>query len=258
MSEILRIAVSSASASQTYQYQPLQHPDSIRRIKLLPGSGDAPLLCTLSEVRLLDSPTPTYKAISYTWGKPIFSHQIREVESGQDIRITKSLFEALKAIRSKSEHSLLWADAICINQASDEERNHQVAFMTQIYKNASGVLVWLGMLSEDSTNTLHSVLKSMRKDHYTAWSTSCIYDDFFENLAIEFFSLPWYVHQISLYKLSLNLGVFAYSPYILFATYVSNSSSGFHVFGLFPNIFCRRDTPFWLRMSRLRMTISGN
>jgi hypothetical protein len=39
---------------------------------------------------------------------------------------------------------LLWADAVCINQADILERNHQVALMGAIYFKTQRVIVWLG------------------------------------------------------------------------------------------------------------------
>jgi len=38
----------------------------------------------------------------------------------------------------------MWIDAVCINQRSMEERNHQVSQMGAIYRNAFQVVVWLG------------------------------------------------------------------------------------------------------------------
>ncbi|KAK5734009.1 hypothetical protein LTR17_009281 [Elasticomyces elasticus] len=50
-----------------------------------------------------------YEAISYTWGTPV-----------------------------------LTADALCIDQANDDEKSEQVQEMFNIYRKAQGVLVWLG------------------------------------------------------------------------------------------------------------------
>lgn len=38
----------------------------------------------------------------------------------------------------------LWIDAICINQATTLEKNHQVSMMGMIYSQAECVIVWLG------------------------------------------------------------------------------------------------------------------
>ena len=39
---------------------------------------------------------------------------------------------------------------MCINQNDPTERDHQVAFMKDIYTRASRVLVWLGTAADDS------------------------------------------------------------------------------------------------------------
>lgn len=44
---------------------------------------------------------------------------------------------------------LWWIDAICINQADTEEKNHQVALMRYIYEEASQVYAWLGGAGQD-------------------------------------------------------------------------------------------------------------
>ena len=44
----------------------------------------------------------------------------------------------------KSDTRLIWLDGICIDQANDLEKNHQVAFMSSIYDHGSRTLVWLG------------------------------------------------------------------------------------------------------------------
>lgn len=47
-------------------------------------------------------------------------------------------------MRLPSLKRLVWVDAICIDQASVQERNHQVHEMAKIYKGASIVPVYLG------------------------------------------------------------------------------------------------------------------
>jgi hypothetical protein len=47
-------------------------------------------------------------------------------------------------MRLQDSFGTYWIDAICINQANFEERNHQVKLMRQIYSNAQSVSIWLG------------------------------------------------------------------------------------------------------------------
>ncbi|KAH7361167.1 hypothetical protein BKA66DRAFT_396649, partial [Pyrenochaeta sp. MPI-SDFR-AT-0127] len=46
--------------------------------------------------------------------------------------------------------TLLWVDAICIDQNDLIERNHQVGLIGQIYSNATLVLTWGGKSDEDA------------------------------------------------------------------------------------------------------------
>jgi len=42
----------------------------------------------------------------------------------------------------------LWIDAVCINQHSDDEKNHQIPLMRCIFSQAHMVLGWLGEAPE--------------------------------------------------------------------------------------------------------------
>jgi hypothetical protein len=64
--------------------------------------------------------------------------------NGKELRITPNLEIALRAVRRLTKRTLLWADAICIDQDNLKERNHQIRLMTKIYSSAKQVLVWLG------------------------------------------------------------------------------------------------------------------
>jgi hypothetical protein len=49
---------------------------------------------------------------------------------------------------------LFWIDAICINQADNAERGHQVELMRQIYKAPANVLAWLGTPDETEVDKI--------------------------------------------------------------------------------------------------------
>jgi hypothetical protein len=131
----------SGETRRPYIYSDLQHKDSIRVLELYPGALEFPLLCKLLETCRI---TAGFQALSYAWGSPIFSETIYEVGSGTTIQVTKNLYQALQALRFSDQVQTLWVDAVCINQNSFHERNHQVKQMADIYRQASTVLVWLG------------------------------------------------------------------------------------------------------------------
>ena len=88
---------------------------------------------------------PVYQALSYVWGSR--SH-LRPVCIGQaTVEVTVNLECALRALSSKGvglANTLLWVDAICINQNDNIEKGHQVKMMADIYRNASEVIAWMG------------------------------------------------------------------------------------------------------------------
>jgi hypothetical protein len=69
--------------------------------------------------------------------------------------VTESLHSALWRIREQKLASVLWADAVCINQSNDDEKTNQVRMMQDIYSQADTVIVWLG----DSQDTDEAALE---------------------------------------------------------------------------------------------------
>ncbi|PMD33271.1 hypothetical protein L207DRAFT_557891 [Hyaloscypha variabilis F] len=88
---------------------------------------------------------PRYQALSYEWS---LKSPLKEIEvMKQPTRIRSNLFNFLARLRSHGYH-----DYLC-----DDERNHQVQLMFQIYRKAHSVLVWLGEESHDSNKTLRTI-----------------------------------------------------------------------------------------------------
>lgn len=90
----------------------------------------------------IDEEAGGYEAISYVWGNTMKSRRI--VCDGAEMFITESLFDALMRLRHLHRQRRLWADQICIDQDSLEEKAIQIPIMNVIYRNADHVLVWLG------------------------------------------------------------------------------------------------------------------
>jgi hypothetical protein len=89
-----------------------------------------------------------YSALSYVWGSTDEEQAI--TLDGQNFLIRKNLWSALLYLRSTSEPNYMWIDAICINQADQSERSHQVGFMKDIFESAEAVRVWLGEATNDT------------------------------------------------------------------------------------------------------------
>ncbi|CCF33771.1 HET domain-containing protein [Colletotrichum higginsianum] len=144
---------STPTMEASYEYTSLSHSRATRLIRLYPDANeDAPLGCELEEVSV-DKPLPPYVALSYTWNNEEPSVKLKiSASAGGDPAVTRILLitpncaAALKVLRNSDlvrQHGL-WIDAICINQACNDEKGDQVAMMATIYDEAKHVLVWLG------------------------------------------------------------------------------------------------------------------
>ncbi|KAI0534933.1 heterokaryon incompatibility protein-domain-containing protein [Xylaria digitata] len=149
------------SSPQSALYSPLDHSRRmIRLIEILPSEFEQ-VSCRLETVEL--SKDIRYAALSYVWGDPQITEDV--LVNGINLPVTTNLASALRQFRKcgfpQSQETgklkYLWADAICINQAQTqdvlEEKTHQVAFMGEIYKNASSVLSWLGLPDSSRIDT---------------------------------------------------------------------------------------------------------
>jgi hypothetical protein len=112
----------------------------IRIIKLLPNTFSAPVECELEHIIL--EPEADYEAVSYCWGKSTITQPI--LLDGKPYPITLNLLCGLRYFRRTDSPRRLWVDSLCINQKDRDERSREILKMRDIYKLASGVLVWLG------------------------------------------------------------------------------------------------------------------
>lgn len=102
-------------------YQSLRSSQLFRVLVLHLGSADEPLVITLNTYVLTD--VPPYEALSYHWGTGT-GHTI--TCKGAKLDIKEHLHRALRAPRRADEDSLLWVDALCINQDALDKRSAQV------------------------------------------------------------------------------------------------------------------------------------
>jgi hypothetical protein len=54
----------------------------------------------------------------------------------------------MRHLQLEQQVRVMWIDAICINQADNDEKSQQVQMMCDLYKNVRKVTVWLGPPSE--------------------------------------------------------------------------------------------------------------
>ncbi|KAL9599043.1 MAG: hypothetical protein Q9219_004077 [cf. Caloplaca sp. 3 TL-2023] len=157
-----------------------------------------------------------FKALSYHWG----SNELNDVMicNGKIIHISKSLNLALKAFRESShtKDSLLWADAVSIDQSNESEKSEQIPLMRRIYTEASACFVYLGEADRLVTQGLDLMLRlSILQDYlktpenqgmastdevlellprrvHTCWA------EYMKLLTLPWFSRTWTLQEISL------------------------------------------------------------
>ncbi|KAF2852158.1 HET-domain-containing protein [Plenodomus tracheiphilus IPT5] len=127
--------------SQALHYDTLPETGYFRLLKLHPGSDSDAIKADLL-VRSIDQAADTYEAISYVWGDPNITEQVCCNQTWMSV--TVNLADALRTFRSLSSTTLVWADAVCINQRDLDERASQVKQMDKVYINARRVITWLG------------------------------------------------------------------------------------------------------------------
>ncbi|KAI9774770.1 MAG: hypothetical protein M1839_001637 [Geoglossum umbratile] len=128
---------------------------------------DFPIQCSIEHAFLDDK--PPYVALSYTWGnstnkKPI--HVTNENGTVTTLQVTQNVYAALRHIRPDllpdvENDTLLWIDAICINQTDDDEKSWQVQQMLHIYRNALNVLAWLGPRTDGSAEFMDEMAEEL-------------------------------------------------------------------------------------------------
>jgi hypothetical protein len=150
------------SRRRSSHLEPLYHAlrSDNREIRLLQIDRSQPdevdIHCSFKNVSL--NSAPAYQALSYEWGPPdIGQPSSRVFVNLHHVPTTPNLRRALKHLKRGTSY---WIDAICIDQSHDKERGHQVRLMTEIYRHAVAVVVWLGPERRDSAAGM-SLLKEV-------------------------------------------------------------------------------------------------
>jgi len=140
--------MSSSTTATTSLYQALSLEK--REIRLVTVGFREPskekIECRLEIFALEDA--PPFKALSYVWGD--VGQTLPITVNSTEVHVTTNLFAALESLQRKPRGTYFWIDALCINQSSPDEKNHQVLLMRKIYRQAEQVFMWLGKEENDS------------------------------------------------------------------------------------------------------------
>lgn len=169
------------TAISPFHYQPLDQARSEIRLLHIQRKDDA-----TDDTILLDTPSnqgpqavsytleqvslghqPYYTALSYVWGD--LDDTVPMILGGQEIQITRNLHEALNHLSRACDTSttVLWVDALGIDQSNDLEKTQQVQHMGTIYKTAATVVLRTGAEENESDRLLDKL--SEIGDLATAW-----------------------------------------------------------------------------------------
>ncbi|KAI1288294.1 heterokaryon incompatibility protein-domain-containing protein [Xylaria venustula] len=123
-----------------------------------------------------------YDALSWVWGpagneQPLYLATIGadlkndevDVDQGRYrngyILIRPTLYEFLLEYRRRACTKFLWIDAICLDQASNEDKKLHIPDLRHIYQHADSVLYWLGAgnpRTADALNQIEPVTESLK------------------------------------------------------------------------------------------------
>lgn len=141
-----------------YTYEQLKNPREIRLLELSPGKDDILLEGAVRHVSV-DSPGPFW-AISYAWGAaPTLLAPFYFKTAEGSIPITASLHSALRCMREKGVTTLLWADAVCINQEDSLEKSIQIRLLQTIFQSAERVIAWIGNERDNSHRAIETLMQ---------------------------------------------------------------------------------------------------
>ncbi|TGO10854.1 hypothetical protein BTUL_0124g00270 [Botrytis tulipae] len=122
-------------------YTPLKE-NKIRVLEILPSEEFSEIINTICRIISLASGTSTE-------GKPNDTSYIWV--NGHKHKVTPNLESASRHLRGDKNKTVIWVDAVCINQNDIPERDAQLKIMADIYKKAKMGLSWLGEESDDSS-----------------------------------------------------------------------------------------------------------
>lgn len=150
---------------------------AIRLARLLRGWYTKPVHCEIFEASLDLSEIVPYKALSYVWGDESDKKEI--CINRKKALVTGNLLKALKSLRQIDQDTILWVDAMCIDQSNNKEKGHQVRQMRLVYERAEEVIIWLGESDADinilfnCASYLDKTVEKVRtqKTTYAAWKT---------------------------------------------------------------------------------------
>lgn len=105
---------------------------------------------------------PEYTAISYTWGDASLVVDI--LINGNRMEVRRNCEDVLRQ-PCRIKGGYFWIDAICINQADNDEKGFQVSQMGTVFKRASQTLACVGR-HQDNSNLIFEEYRLLQEEEY--------------------------------------------------------------------------------------------
>jgi hypothetical protein len=120
---------------------------------------------------------------------------------GHEFRVTRNLERALLRLRRRRKSTLVWIDAIVINQSDIQERNSQVRQMAQTYQSASRVFIWLGEGNKKVSRFLAWTTGIGRLlSYFPALYSTQLMDGLLHVAAMSYWSRAWVLQEVAFAK----------------------------------------------------------
>ncbi|KAF3057208.1 Heterokaryon incompatibility protein 6, OR allele [Daldinia childiae] len=138
--------------------------DHIRLLMLFPGETRSPLTGMIFECSSIEGSGP-YRTLSYEWG--LDDTPTRHCLWTPDgfLSLCDSLNTALRRLRHKTSSTVLWVDAICINQADEEEKARQIRMLPKLFQTATRTMAFLGATTQNDS-AIETLLQITAKENY--------------------------------------------------------------------------------------------
>jgi hypothetical protein len=217
-------------ATQIYEYRPLRNEAGIRVLLLEPASDyNAPIFASLQHIQitrpiyggrdatyanpaamassssLLDTTQIKYEAISYAWGNQGSTSLLGVTATAppEFIRISPIVDTMLRYLRLSNQQRRLWIDALCINQDDLREKDGQVKFMGEIYRQAQAIVIWVGPptdVHQDVTRFFEQLVKYGKADGQPVGERAATWDKLRDFLSKTWFTRRWTIQEAVLGK----------------------------------------------------------
>jgi hypothetical protein len=145
------------NSRKLHLHKPLLPGNQIRLMVLYPARHlHSPLVCNLLQTSLDEITTDTspYETL-LGWGSETRDHEI--LCDGKRMRVPQNCQLALRYLRPKTGTRTFWVEAICVDPYSIPEQNHLALVISDIYRCAKDVLLWMGEIDTQLARLIRRV-----------------------------------------------------------------------------------------------------